>query len=116
MVRMLAKPIALACPAPASSKALVGRRLWLHIGCKYSTPSPLPGQLTKFTLVQVLQHLNIWDAVQPVLDSLQMSHLVTTIHYTTFLVFKRFFSAIDIFVVIVVSAVVCAAPIVEASV
>ena len=50
------------------------------ISRKRSTPSPLPGQLTQFTLIQVRQHLDVWDLVQPVLDDLQMGHLITTTH------------------------------------
>ena len=40
------------------------------IGHKFSTPSPLPGQLTQFAQLQARQHLNIWDSVQIVLDGL----------------------------------------------
>ena len=57
-----------------------GWTLSAPISHKCSTPSPLPGQLTKFPLFQVCQHLDIWDAAQPVLDGLQMGHLVTSTH------------------------------------
>ena len=50
------------------------------IGRKRSTPSPLHGQPIQISLVQVWQHLNVWDLAQLVLDRLQACHLVATMH------------------------------------
>ena len=41
---------------------------------------PLTCQLAQLTLLQIHQHLDIWDLMQPVLNGLQAGHLVTTTH------------------------------------
>ena len=67
-------------PGASIVQSVGGQAPSASIVYKHSTPSPLPGQLTKFTLLQVHQHVDVWDMMQPVLDGLQAGHFVTTTH------------------------------------
>ena len=82
MVRMLAKPIALACPVQELSKALANRCFWLLSATNAAPPAPY---LANSFSLPYLKYASIWTYGMQCnqslyMHSLQVGHLVTTTH------------------------------------